>query len=56
MYWQNKGDYLCVVVDRYTKSKKVGGKVVVSQRKYGGFLPAEDCQQALQFSVMTMSC
>ena len=23
MYWQNKGDYLCVVVDRYTKSKKV---------------------------------
>lgn len=22
MYWQNKGDYLCVVVDRYTKSKK----------------------------------
>ena len=24
MYWQNKGDYLAVKVDRYTKSKKVG--------------------------------
>ena len=24
MYWQQKGDYLGVKVDRYTKSKKVG--------------------------------
>ena len=23
LFWQNKGDYLCVKVDRYTKSKKV---------------------------------
>ena len=27
MYWQNKGDYLGVVVDRYTKSKKVSLKI-----------------------------
>lgn len=23
LFWQNKGDFLCVKVDRYTKSKKV---------------------------------
>jgi uncharacterized protein with WD repeat len=26
MYWQDKGDYLCVAADRYTKSKKVNEK------------------------------
>ena len=30
MFWQQKGDYLGVKVDRYTKSKKVGVVTVLS--------------------------